>query len=110
MDELDQTGNCLPYSFLVTSGEMGAKLKVPFGHIGVAILAQCPHYFSQIIRHKSEMIGVELIACLLKLPTRQVKVQAVEEGCVHLLGHWIEKVRGLDNCFNIAIQIAQEDN
>ena len=92
MDEFDETGYYLSNGLLVATSEMAAEFEMALRVVRVARLANLAENFGEVVGNEAKVIRVGVVVGFLKFPAGDVGVDAVVEGCIHLLRHRVKQV------------------
>ena len=87
-----------------------AETEVALGAVDVALLAQLAEDLGEVVGDHAEVVGVGGVRRLLELPAGNVGMDAVVERRVHLLRQRMEEVRGPHDGFDVAVDVADEDD
>src|SRR6266568_8998068 len=79
IEQLDQPGDGLADRFHIAGIEMRTESKGVVNKLGVVVLTQLTERLSQVVHYEAIMIREEFDPHLGDLPSREVKMQAVEE-------------------------------
>ena len=112
VDDLHQAGHGLANGLLVACVQVAAEREVLVECFGEVVLPQCPDRFGKVVDHESVVTGEQVRPHLGDFPTRQVEVQAVDEGHVvaNDVRHRRKQVSRLNHHVDRLIGVAEHRN
>ena len=109
VDELHQSGECLPNAILVSRGQCRRQFEILLEPVAVIDITQIVQDLSQIVDHKAESTRKHFGADLLEFPAGQIEVDTIQKRRIMVLrGQLFEQIGVLQHIRYIVRRIAHE--